>query len=116
MYMKLDLDDDTWTINEEHNIVFLMGVLQTLHNHRTVKRAIAKIRQALCAGGILVTRESLAKGKSFVRAYEAGYYALYRSRPHHMKLFQGFTLEREILLSESLELRNSFFIFQKAVS
>jgi len=116
-YMKLDLENDAWTIQQGIDAIFLMGVLVTIHNHETVKRAIAKMQQALNDKGMLITRDSVSKGKSFTRSHEVGFYALYRSRVHFMKLFhENFTLEREIPIQESSQLQTSFFIFRKAVS
>lgn len=113
-YVATDLEKDDFKLGDL-DIVFCLGIFSTLHDEAAIGRILAKVAEALPIGGILVSRDTISADETYKKAYDNGYYAVYRSFEEHMRLFAkaGFVLRKTIPVSNVGTLRNSFFILAR---
>lgn len=115
-YYQIDIEKDSFPVEDNSlDIIFLLGVVSSIHSNENLVRMFRNFHKYLKPDGLLITRDSLSKGYTYRRPVDCGYFAIYRSVPRFLEMFDksGFRLEETREVSNQEKITNSFYVFRK---
>lgn len=106
---------DAQPAHEPYDAIFAMGLFVTLHGD-DFDRAVGRLHRHLKPGGLLITRDSVARAdEDVVRRVQGDYHAHYRSPANFVRPFAqlGLRMERCVYLESFSVADNHFFVFRR---